>query len=901
MDKQITNLISEKTPGVLSFGQARMAFIDIESGFWSIRRQIEALIGAQLTNSVMQQAGANGGASFAASFANGETTAHQSEAFQSCLQAYQIAGFGNFTIEDLSWPIGRAMIHAKDTFEAWMMLHHAQQVESPVCAYTAGVLVGFVNMISDRRDVVCIERHCQALGDEFCEFELLPSSEYDGPSVVSLSPDPKLGRQINLLEMLFERMPMGIAVIDRDYKLVRCNPTWAAFIDRYTPSKMFQVVPGAAIFKLEPGAEDELIPLFERVFSGETIRQDAVRIESGGIESFWDIVLSPLYEDEKIVGLLNVSIDATERVSVHQTLERRVQERTAEVERRREAAESLQDIIGMINSNLPLNIFLESAIKLAAQRLGAAGCALHQFDLENKLITQMAHYGMEGIFLRGRTRSFRSLRPSGGEDYLNATLEKQPTYHNYPPLPERLDEIRRDDSIPEAIKKERIALRSRYAGSFSVPLFIQDQPYGGLVFYYSEPQEFSDEQIQLGMTFAEQMAVAIENARLLQEAEQRRKVAESLVEVLAVLNSSRTDQEIFDFLTKRSCELLSAEACMLYRIDDGVIFQLSQYNLPESIDALKTGALYPGVKNQELIQRQPVLITDIGQYLRDLLQKPDLQDFQRLWYENILENFKAYLGIPMIVSEELFGGLVFYYKQNKAFKTEDVQLAEVMAGHVSLAIENAMLRTQTAEIAAISERNRLARDLHDAVSQTLFSASLIAEVLPKLWARNPEAGRQKLDELRLLTRGALSEMRTLLLELRPGTLSEMDLGDLYRHLANAFTGRNRLMVELSVDGQIELPADVKEVFYRIAQEALNNVSKHANAARVEMTLARADNQVILKVQDYGRGFVTNEISPQSMGLKIMQERADSIGARLLVQSTPETGTCINLNWKDVQS
>ena len=468
-------------------------------------------------------------------------------------------------------------------------------------------------------------------------------------------------------------------------------------------------------------------------------------------------------------------------------------------------------------------------------------------------------------------------------------------------MPERLDEIRRDDSIPETIKQERIALRSRYAGSFSVPLFIQEHPYGGLVFYYSEPQEFPDEQVQLGMTFAEQMAVAIENARLLQEAEQRRKVAESLVEVLAVLNSPRTDQEIFDFLTKRSCELLSAEACMLYRIDNGVIFQLSQHNLPESIAAMKTGALYPGLKNQELIQRQPVLITDIDQYLRDLLQKPDMQDFQRLWYQNILENFKAYLGIPMIVNEELFGGLVFYYKHNKAFTPEDVQLAEVMAGHVSLAVENAMLRTQTAEIAAISERNRLARDLHDAVSQTLFSASLIAEVLPKLWERNPQAGRQKLDELRLLTRGALSEMRTLLLELRPGTLSDMDLGDLYRHLANAFTGRNRLIVELNVDGQIELPVDVKEVFYRIAQEALNNVSKHADATRVEMTLARADNQVILTVQDYGRGFVTKDISPQSMGLKIMQERANSIGACLLVQSTPETGTCINLSWKDIQS
>lgn len=877
-----------------------MALLDIESGFWSIRRQIEALIGTQLTNSVLQQAGANGGASFAASFTKDDANTLQNEAFRSCMQAYQMAGFGNFFIEELSWPIGYAKIQAKDTFESWMMLNHVQKVDHPVCAYTAGVLVGFINVISDRQDVVCIERHCQALGDEFCVFELLPFSEFDGPSVVSFSPDPKIGRQINLLEMLFERMPMGIAIIDRDYKLVRCNPTWATFIERYTPSNMSQVVPGAAIFDLEPGTEKELIPLFQRVFSGETIRQDAVRIESGGVESYWDIVLSPLYENQEIIGLLNVSIDATERVSVQQNLEQRVSERTAEVEQRRKAAESLQDIIGMINSNMPIEVFLDRAVNLAAQRLGAGGCTLHHFDLENQLITQMANYGMQGIFPKGGTRAFDAMKPSGGDSYIKATLEKRPTYQNYPPFPDRLDEIRFDQSIPESIKKERIALRTKFASSFSVPLFIQDRPYGGLVFYYTEPQEFSDEQVKLGLSFADQMAVAIENARLLQEAEQRRKVAESLVEVFTVLNSSGTNQEIFDFLTRRSCELLSADASLLYRIDDGLVSQLSHYNLPEAIAALKTGEFYSGEKNQELIQRQPVLITDTGQYLGELLENPDLKDFQRFWYKAILENFKAYLGIPLVVGEKLFGGLVFYYRQRRAYRNEDIQVGKVMGGYVSLAIENAMLRTQTAEIAAHSERNRLARDLHDAVSQTLFSASLMAEVLPKLWERNPDAGREKLDELRLLTRGALSEMRTLLLELRPSTLSDMDLGDLYRHLANAFTGRNRLMVELNLDGQADPPPAVKEVFYRVAQEALNNISKHAGATRVEVNLTRANDQASLKVEDNGRGFKIKSISPQSMGLKIMQERADTIGARLLVRSSLKNGTCIDLTWKEFQ-
>jgi signal transduction histidine kinase len=537
-------------------------------------------------------------------------------------------------------------------------------------------------------------------------------------------------------------------------------------------------------------------------------------------------------------------------------------------------------------------------VNLAAQRLGAGGCILHQFDLENQLITQIANYGMQGIFPKGGTRAFDAMKPSGGDSYIKATLEKRPTYRNYPPLPERLDEIRLDQSIPEHIKKERIALRTKFASSFSVPLFIQDRPYGGLVFYYIEPQDFSDEQVRLGLAFADQMAVAIENARLLQEAEQRRKVAESLVEVFSVLNSSGTDQEIFDFLTRRSSELLSADACMLYRMDEGVISQLSQYNLPDALASLKSGELFPGGKNQQLAQLQPVPVSNTEEYLRELLSNPDMKEFQRMWYEGILENFKAYLGIPMVVAEKLFGGLVFYYKHQRVFSNEDIQVSKVMGGYVSLAIENALLRTQTAEVAAISERNRLARDLHDAVSQTLFSASLIAEVLPKLWERNPQAGREKLDELRLLTRGALSEMRTLLLELRPGTLVDMDLGDLYRHLANAFTGRNRLLVELHIDGQIDPPANVKEVFYRVAQEALNNITKHAGATGVEMSLLREEGQVVLRVQDNGRGFDQQQVSPQSMGLKIMQERADSIGARLFVQSILEAGTCIDLSWKD---
>ncbi len=705
-------------------------------------------------------------------------------------------------------------------------------------------------------------------------------------------------QQIHFLEKYFEHLPMGIAVINKDFRLVSCNSKWRTFVYRYAPFKMIQAIPGLEVFDLQADAENKLEVLFERVYAGETIRQDALTIDVDGMQPFWDITLSPLYEKHEVVSVLIVLMDATERVSVQRTLEQRLSEQTDEVERRGEVAESLQDIIGMINSNLPLDTFLDRTVSLAAQRLGAGGCALHQFDMENQLITQKASYGLQGIFPKGRTGAFSVMKPSGGDNYIKATLERRPLYQNYPPLPERLDEISLDPSSPDEIKKERIALRSKFASSFSVPLFIQDLPYGGLVFYYTEPQIFSDEQVRLGLTFADQIAVAIENASLLQEAEQRRKVAESLAEVFSVINSSATDQEIFNFLTRRSSEFLSADASLLYRIDDGRIFQLSQYNLPEAIATLKTGFYYSGEKNQELIQRQPVLITNADQYLKDLLAQPDLEEFQRFWYETILNSYKAYLGIPLIVGEKLFGGLVFYYKQSRAHRNEDMQVGRVIGGYVSLAIENAMLRKQTAEMAMATERNRLARDLHDAVSQTLFSASLIAEVLPKLWERDPYAGREKLEELRLLTRGALSEMRTLLLELRPATLIDMNLADLYRHLANAFMGRSLLEVELLIGDQLDPPVNVKEVFYRIAQEALNNIMKHAGASKVYISLQREKGQIKLGIRDDGCGFDQQQVSHQSLGLKIMGERADSIGARFFVQSRPGGGTQISLTWDD---
>lgn len=208
------------------------------------------------------------------------------------------------------------------------------------------------------------------------------------------------------------------------------------------------------------------------------------------------------------------------------------------------------------------------------------------------------------------------------------------------------------------------------------------------------------------------------------------------------------------------------------------------------------------------------------------------------------------------------------------------------------------LAHKAAEEAVAAERTRLARELHDAVTQTLFSASLIAEVLPDLWATDQAQGCASLEELRQLTRGALAEMRTLLLELRPSAVTQARLEDLIRQLTEATIGRARLPVQLRSEGQRPLPDDVKIAIYRIAQESLNNIVKYAKARHVTIDLRQQPLGVRLMIGDDGVGFDPQMVGPGHLGQKIMRERAEAIGARLAVHSEIGEGTLVTVIWLD---
>ncbi|MEI7814858.1 MAG: PAS domain-containing protein [Coriobacteriia bacterium] len=255
------------------------------------------------------------------------------------------------------------------------------------------------------------------------------------------------------------------------------------------------------------------------------------------------------------------------------------------------------------------------------------------------------------------------------------------------------------------------------------------------------------------------------------------------------------------------------------------------------------------------------------------------------------------LGLPMVAGSRTVGLLtVAGGPTSVSFSAGQMVLAATVADLLGTAIRNAQLHEIETRQVAVVERQRLARDLHDAVTQSIYSANLIAEALPAVWERSPEEGRHHLETLRRLVRAALAELRTLLYELRPASLRAASLEMLIERLGDALKGQNEIVVDITLPAELVLPDEVKLAFYRIAQESLSNIGKHSRAARATVSVTDDADVVQITVQDDGQGFELDQARPESFGLNIMRERAEDIGAALAIESAPRAGTTISAIW-----
>ncbi|MCB0223206.1 MAG: PAS domain S-box protein [Anaerolineae bacterium] len=366
---------------------------------------------------------------------------------------------------------------------------------------------------------------------------------------------------------------------------------------------------------------------------------------------------------------------------------------------------------------------------------------------------------------------------------------------------------------------------------------------------------------------------------------------EQILAVQQAVTSRLEIEAVLEMIATAARRLTGARVSLLYLIEAGRL-RLAVVSGAENGDmpANYTVPLTESTAGLSLQAGRPLLVNEAS---TDPRVNADLR--RRLHLHRLV-------AVPLISGQQPLGVLEVADKP-EPFGPDDTQILAMLTPGAVIALENARLYAQAQRAAALEERQRLARELHDAVTQTLFSASLIADVLPEMWDQDPAHGRRLLQDLQQLSRGALAEMRTLLLELRPAALREAKLGDLIHQLAAAFTGREGTLVTVNLNRQDTFPDDMQVSLYRITQEALHNIAKHAGASRVTIHLWRTPagsdplKRVTLKIIDNGCGFDPAGVPPDHLGLGIMRERAEAIGATLDIISWPDQGTQIEVNWK----
>jgi two-component system nitrate/nitrite sensor histidine kinase NarX len=401
------------------------------------------------------------------------------------------------------------------------------------------------------------------------------------------------------------------------------------------------------------------------------------------------------------------------------------------------------------------------------------------------------------------------------------------------------------------------------------------------------------EQVNQGLNaeIVERKRLQEEVQRYTEELEQR--VAERtrelsvLYDVTAVASNVLELDELLSRLLTRSLSAMRRAAGVLHLVDGptATLRLNTQQGVSEAIsDGIAAFYANQGDVRSMFARHASIIITDLCNDER----APDA--VRR-------SGWCTYIGVPIQDTRgQLLGILSIFGDTGEELSVDEKTLLASIADHIGLAVENVRLRRQAEETAVLEDRQRLARELHDAVNQSLFSASVIAETLPRLWERNPLVVQQNLGELHRLIRGALAEMRILLLELRPVSMANAVLGDLLSQLVDGVKGRTQLDVALHIQGQHELPTLVKKNLFRIAQEALNNVVKHARANHVKLTLDHSTERVTLCICDDGQGFSRQDVDGGHLGLQIMRERAEEIGASLTIASQAGSGAKITAVW-----
>ena len=562
---------------------------------------------------------------------------------------------------------------------------------------------------------------------------------------------------------------------------------------------------------------------------------------------------------------------------VERALEQRVEERTRELTALLEVSRSLSSTLAL---EPLLDLILDQLQRVIAYQ-GASVMVVRDDTLEtvaSRTVRETTEVGSQVGFTVSLPRAL---------SIWQAVLRGEPVV---------IGDVRGDDLFARTWRRvSSTPPDSPIRAWLGLPLSARGEVFGLLALTRDLPDGFSARDIELALAFAGQAAVAIDNARLY---ERERRTAQELATLLDVSRSAASTLELEPLLNNvlDAIKLVVDYSGASVGAVEGDEFRFLESRgasyaerEPEMIGVRLPMHDRSGIW-EPLFRNEPVIIADV----RD--GSDSAQAFRRTVGEHYdspaMRYVRSFMDIPLVHRDRLVGLLIMTSREPGVFTERHAGLALAIATHIAAALENARLYGEAQGKAALEERQKLARELHDSVSQALFGIALGATAARRRLDMDPARLGESLDYVLTLADAALTEMRALIFELRPEALEKEGLvAALSRHAA-AMQARHEIAVETAFCEEPDVPLAAKEALYRIAQEAMHNTVKHARATRISLVLAHSPDGLVLEVRDDGIGFDATGSFPGHLGLVSMRERVAHLGGAVDVESAPGCGTVV---------
>jgi signal transduction histidine kinase len=704
------------------------------------------------------------------------------------------------------------------------------------------------------------------------------------PPVSSIADEAMRIAGLNL-RSLFDQFPFAVQIYLPDGRAIYRNPAqiemWGSRDDAIHTPVVFESATLSAL---------GLMPYIRRGFGGETVALPVTRYAGAELsplndrEPIWVQTLIYPINDEAgtLRAVVVMHIDVTERQESQQLLEERVEERTRETSTLLKVSQTISSTLDLTSL---LDVILEQ-LKVVADYSGSTVILVednHFQVVDDRTGVAPGEPNPEVIGAQWPLTQGGKLWETLGA--CRAVI---------------IEDVLGEGELARAFRERTRGIRDttsvRSVRSWlAVPLVAGDRAIGFIGISKDTPGFYTEHHARLAMAIAAQAATAIENARLFEHERRTAEELATLLEISRTVSSTLELEPLLGLILDQIKLVLDYTSALILTVD-GEDVRAREYRGPlprEVVLSRPTATTMSPEADARLYRGEPVMISDVW----------DDSDEARLYRSQMGEEYlrtvasylQCLLVAPLVHKGNLIGALVLTHETPGYYTERHATLAQTMANQVTSAVENARLFEQARRLAALEERQRLARELHDSVSQVLFSIGLGARTVRTLLERGDLPRVESSTEYIVnLAEMGMAEMRALLFELRPESLEQEGLVAAIAKQVEALRARHGIEVETDLRDEPLVSLEAKEALYRIAQEAMHNTVKHAGASRIEIRLGRCPDGLVLEVRDNGRGFDPTGSFPGHLGLRSMRERVTRVGGALDLQSAPQQGTTIRV-------